>query len=52
MGAQQGKERSFSGSSTLGVGTNSIRLSKTKPRVPKDNKTLGSNIFTEHNGKF
>jgi hypothetical protein len=38
--------------STLGAVPSSIRSSR-KPRVPKDpQKTLGSNIFTEHNGEF
>ncbi|XP_063699525.1 tyrosine-protein kinase Abl [Culicoides brevitarsis] len=51
MGAQQVKERTSSTSSgTLGLGAgSSLRHSKTKPRVPKDGRTLGSNIFTEHN---
>ncbi|XP_058838325.1 tyrosine-protein kinase Abl isoform X1 [Topomyia yanbarensis] len=59
MGAQQVKERSSGGggggsggaavssSSTLGAGS-SIRSSRNKPRVPKDSRILGSNIFTEH----
>ncbi|XP_045489905.1 tyrosine-protein kinase Abl isoform X4 [Pieris rapae] len=41
MGAQQAKERgSASGAS--------IRSTRNKPRVPKDPRMLGSNIFTEH----
>ncbi|KOB66585.1 Protein tyrosine kinase, partial [Operophtera brumata] len=39
MGAQQGKERGFGGAS--------MRASR-KPRLPKDPRVLGSNIFTEH----
>ncbi|XP_055621261.1 tyrosine-protein kinase Abl isoform X2 [Toxorhynchites rutilus septentrionalis] len=60
MGAQQVKERSSGGgglggggtgsSSTLGAGS-SIRSSRNKPRVPKDSRILGSNIFTEHSDK-
>lgn len=38
--------------STLGAVPSSIRSSRSKPRVPKDPRTLGSNIFTEHNGEF
>lgn len=49
MGAQQVKERS-SGERSLGAGT-SIRSSRMKPRVPKDGRQIGSNIFTEHNGE-
>lgn len=52
MGAQQVKERTSSTSTALGLGTSSIRHSRTKPRVPKDSRILGSNIFTEHSGKF
>ncbi|XP_053689299.1 tyrosine-protein kinase Abl isoform X3 [Sabethes cyaneus] len=59
MGAQQVKERSsgcgaatgagqLGSASTLGAGS-SIRSSRNKPRVPKDSRILGSNIFTEHN---
>lgn len=33
--------------SALGAGS-SIRSSRNKPRVPKDSRILGSNIFTEH----
>ncbi|XP_055610940.1 tyrosine-protein kinase Abl isoform X2 [Uranotaenia lowii] len=33
--------------SSLGAGS-SIRSSRNKPRVPKDSRILGSNIFTEH----
>lgn len=43
MGAQQGKERGV----TSGA---SIRNNRSKPRVPKDPRILGSNIFTEHSG--
>ncbi|KAL9699851.1 hypothetical protein quinque_003292 [Culex quinquefasciatus] len=35
--------------SALGAGS-SIRSSRNKPRVPKDSRILGSNIFTEHSG--
>lgn len=54
MGQQQVKERTSSTSSgTLGLGAgSSLRHSKTKPRVPKDGRILGSNIFTEHNGEY
>ncbi|XP_055527898.1 tyrosine-protein kinase Abl isoform X2 [Wyeomyia smithii] len=58
MGAQQVKERTsgcgaptggqLGSASTLGAGS-SIRSSRNKPRVPKDSRILGSNIFTEHN---
>ncbi|XP_050683432.1 tyrosine-protein kinase Abl isoform X2 [Leptidea sinapis] len=41
MGAQQAKERG----TTSGA---SIRSTRNKPRVPKDPRMLGSNIFTEH----
>lgn len=62
MGAQQVKERSSGGggggggvgggpSSSLGAGS-SIRSSRNKSRVPKDSRILGSNIFTEHSGKY
>lgn len=39
--------------STLSAVPSSIRSSRSKPRVPKgqDPRTIGSNIFTEHNGK-
>jgi len=46
MGAQQAKERVGS-SGALAV-RNTIR---NKPRVPKDGRQQGSNIFTEHNGE-
>lgn len=55
MGAQQVKERSSnsSGGGLVGLAGSSIRQSKTKPRAPKDSqRTLGSNIFTEHNGEY
>lgn len=61
MGAQQVKDRSggsvggVTTNNTLGAGT-SIRASRIKPRgtAPKDarNIGIGSNIFTEHSGKF
>ncbi|KAG5678000.1 hypothetical protein PVAND_007711 [Polypedilum vanderplanki] len=35
-------------SSIQGAVPSSIRSSRSKPRVPKDSRTLGSNIFTEH----
>ncbi|XP_028156780.1 tyrosine-protein kinase Abl-like, partial [Ostrinia furnacalis] len=41
MGAQQAKERG-------GPSGASMRSVRTKPRVPKDPRILGSNIFTEH----
>lgn len=50
MGAQQVKERPLPNLSSLGA--SSIRSSRSKPRVPKDSRILGSNIFTEHNGEF
>lgn len=37
--------------SALGAGS-SIRSSRNKPRVPKDSRILGSNIFTEHSGEL
>ncbi|XP_044731798.1 tyrosine-protein kinase Abl isoform X2 [Chrysoperla carnea] len=42
MGAQQTKDRAVT------TGSHSIRTTRNKPRVPKDGRTLGSNIFTEH----
>lgn len=44
MGAQQAKERGTASGA-------SMRSARTKPRVPKDPRILGSNIFTEHSGK-
>ncbi|XP_045509714.1 tyrosine-protein kinase Abl isoform X1 [Colias croceus] len=41
MGAQQAKERGTASGA-------SIRSTRNKPRVPKDPRMLGSNIFTEH----
>ncbi|XP_052746480.1 tyrosine-protein kinase Abl [Bicyclus anynana] len=41
MGAQQAKERGTSSGA-------SMRSARSKPRVPKDPRMLGSNIFTEH----
>ncbi|KAG7313135.1 hypothetical protein JYU34_000224 [Plutella xylostella] len=41
MGAQQAKERGAAGGA-------SMRSARSKPRVPKDPRLLGSNIFTEH----
>lgn len=38
-------------SNAFGAGT-SIRASRMKSRQTKDAKTVGSNIFTEHNGEF
>lgn len=51
MGNQQVKEPKITPNlSTLGA-VSAIRSSR-KPRVAKDSKTsLGSNIFTEHNGE-
>lgn len=37
--------------STFGAGT-SLRASRIKSRSTKDSKLIGSNIFTEHSGKF
>lgn len=60
MGAQQVKDRSGGSvggvtttNNTLGAGT-SIRASRIKPRgaATKDARNIGSNIFTEHSGKF
>lgn len=44
MGAQQAKERG-------GASGASMRSVRAKPRVPKDPRILGSNIFTEHSGE-
>ncbi|XP_041987041.1 tyrosine-protein kinase Abl isoform X2 [Aricia agestis] len=44
MGAQQAKERGTPSGA-------SMRSARNKPRVPKDPRMLGSNIFTEHNGE-
>ncbi|KAL4717805.1 hypothetical protein ACJJTC_000954 [Scirpophaga incertulas] len=41
MGAQQAKERGTASGA-------SMRSARSKPRVPKDPRILGSNIFTEH----
>ncbi|XP_047040465.1 tyrosine-protein kinase Abl isoform X2 [Helicoverpa zea] len=41
MGAQQAKERGTASGA-------SMRSARSKPRVPKDPRMLGSNIFTEH----
>ncbi|XP_034839476.1 tyrosine-protein kinase Abl isoform X1 [Maniola hyperantus] len=41
MGAQQAKERGTASGA-------SMRSARNKPRVPKDPRMLGSNIFTEH----
>ncbi|CAH0548166.1 unnamed protein product [Brassicogethes aeneus] len=46
MGAQNTKERATT------VGTHSIKPTRTKPRVTKDGRQIGSNIFTEHSGKI
>lgn len=35
----------------LGAGS-TLRASRIKSRTPKDNRLVGSNIFTEHSGKF
>lgn len=45
MGAQQAKERGAPSGA-------SVRAARGKPRVPKDPRTLGSNIFTEHSGQY
>lgn len=54
MGAQQVKERTIGNNqnSALGVAGSSLRASRIKSRVPKDGRLIGSNIFTEHNGKY
>jgi hypothetical protein len=44
MGAQQAKERGTASGA-------SMRSARSKPRVPKDPRILGSNIFTEHSGE-
>lgn len=46
MGAQPTKERSVS------AGPLTARVTRSKPRHPKDARQHGSNIFTEHSGKF
>ena len=38
------------GCNALGAGS-TLRASRIKPRVPKDSRVIGSNIFTEHSGK-
>lgn len=45
MGAQQAKDRGAPSGA-------SVRAARGKPRVPKDPRTLGSNIFTEHSGQY
>jgi hypothetical protein len=47
MGAQQTKERMVA-TAGLTVG----RVARSKPRVPKDGRQHGSNIFTEHSGEY
>lgn len=44
MGAQNTKDR------VVTTGSLSVRTTKTKPRLPKDGRQIGSNIFTEHSG--
>lgn len=44
MGAQNTKDRVNS------TGSLSVRTTRNKPRVPKDGRQIGSNIFTEHSG--
>lgn len=44
MGAQNTKER------VVSTGSLSVRTTKSKPRIPKDGRQIGSNIFTEHSG--
>lgn len=65
MGAQQAKDRSsggnniasstssLAGGNVLGAGS-TLRASRIKPRNQKDTTriAIGSNIFTEHNGKY
>lgn len=51
MGAQQVKERPTPSANLGVIAGSSIRSSRSKPRVPKDSRILGSNIFTEHNGE-
>lgn len=46
MGAQPTKERGVS------AGPLTARVTRSKPRHPKDARQHGSNIFTEHSGKF
>lgn len=48
MGAQQVKERA----STSTLAGSSIRASRMKSKVPKDPRSIISNIFTEHNGEY
>lgn len=51
MGAQQVKERAST--TTLGgAAGSSIRASRMKSKVPKDSRSIISNIFTEHNGEY
>lgn len=44
MGAQNTKDR------VVTTGSLSVRTAKNKPRLPKDGRQIGSNIFTEHSG--
>lgn len=56
MGNQQSvksesKQSSLPNLSIGGAVPSSIRSSRSKTRIPKDSRILGSNIFTEHSGK-
>lgn len=54
MGNQQSVKSEPKPIPNLSIGApvpSSIRSSRSKPRVPKDPRLLGSNIFTEHNGE-
>lgn len=42
---------SSSSMNPLGAGS-TLRASRIKSRTPKDNRLVGSNIFTEHSGKL
>lgn len=46
MGAQPTKERGITS------GALTVRTARNKPRHPKDGRLQGSNIFTEHSGKW
>lgn len=46
MGAQPTKER------VVTTGALTVRTTRSKPRLPKDGRQHGSNIFTEHSGKW
>lgn len=46
MGNQPAKER------VVSVGSLTVRTARSKPRINKDGRQQGSNIFTEHSGKI